>query len=208
MNPGPLAPEARIIPLDQAADAAHPIIILYHYYKAFGKKFCFCRSHSIPRRESMLLAQYRVKDFDCNCRDSSVGRASDWRSEGPRFDLGSRHFPKSTNSSKCGHTELLISHFLAGSGDSKSLGAAALLLFLPMLARRLAKHGISSRGASKSLHQCLFGELYCTCAFALSLPGQWFKRLLDERIAHVSECILSTGKLNCKKCEHCWVLSG
>ena len=26
------------------------------------------------------------------CRDSSVGRASDWRSEGPRFNPGSRHF--------------------------------------------------------------------------------------------------------------------
>ena len=26
------------------------------------------------------------------CRDSSVGRALDWRSKGPRFDPGSRHF--------------------------------------------------------------------------------------------------------------------
>ena len=30
--------------------------------------------------------------YRMSCRDSSVGRASDWRSEGPRFDPGSRHF--------------------------------------------------------------------------------------------------------------------
>ena len=33
-------------------------------------------------------------------RDSSVGRASDWRSEGPWFNPGSRHFPKSNASRK------------------------------------------------------------------------------------------------------------
>ena len=31
----------------------------------------------------------------CVGRDSSVGRALDWRSKGPRFDPGSRHFCKS-----------------------------------------------------------------------------------------------------------------
>ena len=29
--------------------------------------------------------------FLISCRDSSVGRALDWRSKGPRFDPGSRH---------------------------------------------------------------------------------------------------------------------
>ncbi len=35
---------------------------------------------------------YNLHKLYKSCRDSSVGRALDWRSKGPRFDPGSRHF--------------------------------------------------------------------------------------------------------------------
>ena len=42
--------------------------------------------HALANRDSAELRAHA--DI---CRDSSVGRASDRRSEGPRFDPGSRH---------------------------------------------------------------------------------------------------------------------
>ena len=38
-----------------------------------------------------ILRHYHIS-LKITCRDSSVGRALDWRSKGPRFDPGSRHF--------------------------------------------------------------------------------------------------------------------
>ena len=60
---------------------------------------CCCLSQSriehFPRREYLLLISSFSHDNDIlkirTGRDSSVGRASDRRSEGPRFDPGSRH---------------------------------------------------------------------------------------------------------------------
>jgi hypothetical protein len=40
----------------------------------------------------------KISNTILSSRDSSVGRALDWRSKGPRFDPGSRHFCKSFSS--------------------------------------------------------------------------------------------------------------
>ena len=44
------------------------------------------------RLEALINAWQWFATLHWQSRDSSVGRASDWRSEGPRFDPGSRHF--------------------------------------------------------------------------------------------------------------------
>ena len=51
---------------------------------------------TLPSRPIGLFFKHSVTS-----RDSSVGRASDRRSEGPRFDLGSRHVPYPLCRSRC-----------------------------------------------------------------------------------------------------------
>ena len=51
----------------------------------------YWRISHIPLRQALLTCFTLQLQSSSSCRDSSVGRASDWRSEGPRFDPGSRH---------------------------------------------------------------------------------------------------------------------
>ena len=99
-NPRPLAPKARIIPLDHwpwqwaqrdlnpqpsglESDAltVAPCALVWEISKWFV--------YMVLKKDfSMKIAS---RNDECIGRYSSVGRASDWRSEGPRFDPRWRH---------------------------------------------------------------------------------------------------------------------
>ena len=88
-EPGPSACEADVIPLHHAphmdARATHASRTRAHYVLPFGAHSWIYRFHT--KGETGKGLQYF-----CQSHESSVGRVSDPRSEGPCFDPGSRHF--------------------------------------------------------------------------------------------------------------------
>ena len=88
LNPGPSACEADVIPLHHVPHAPSHSEGVSH---VAGMKSQRVTKQNENDRD--LHLNKNAAQSDCS-RDSSVGRASDRRSEGPRFDPGSRHFSR------------------------------------------------------------------------------------------------------------------